>query len=162
MLLGVHSSTSGGLWTALERTATCGGEVCQLFVKNNMQWQGRPPARSDLELFARRWKEYAFRWVFGHAGYLINIAAPPSSNRDKSIQSLIQELEFATSLKLPFLVLHPGAHLGAGEAEGLKRAVAALDKVFSATRQSKVRIALENTAGQGVALAMCRAHCGNL
>jgi deoxyribonuclease-4 len=158
MLFGVHSSISGGIWTALERTAACGGEICQLFVKNNMQWRGRPPPPADLELFARRWKEYAFRWVFGHAGYLINIAAPPSPNRDKSIQSLLQEIEFATALNLPFLVLHPGAHLSAGEAEGLKHAVAALDEVFSATRHSKLRIALENTAGQGSCLGDVPEH----
>ena len=45
----------------------------------------------------------------GDAGTLINLAASPSPNRDKSIQSLIQEVELAAQIDLPFLVLHPGA-----------------------------------------------------
>jgi deoxyribonuclease-4 len=51
-------------------------------------------------------------------------------------------------LELPFLVLHPGAHLGSGEAAGIKQIVSGLDQVFAATKKSPVRIALENTAGQ--------------
>ena len=67
-------------------------------------------------------------------------------------ESLIQEVELATQLGLPFLVLHPGAHLGAGEAAGIKQIVGGLDQVFAATKKSPVRIALENTAGQGTYL----------
>jgi deoxyribonuclease-4 len=93
-----------------------------------------------------------FAAVFGHAGYLINLAAPDSENRDRSIKSLVQEIQFAAGLGLPFLVLHPGSHLGAGEAAGLKQAVRGLDQVFAATGSSPVRIALENTAGQGACL----------
>ena len=94
----------------------------------------------------------SFACVFGHAGYLINLGGPASENRDRSLKSLIQEVELATQLGLPFLVLHPGAHLGAGEAAGIKQIVAGLDEVFAATKRSRVRIALENTAGQGTCL----------
>ena len=83
---------------------------------------------------------------------MINLGAPPSENRDKSLKSLLQEIEFATDLGLPFLVLHPGAHLGNGEEAGIKQIVAGLDEVFQATKSSPVRIALENTAGQGSCL----------
>ena len=147
---GAHCSTSGGVWRALERGKQIGAEVVQIFVKNNMQWLGQPHAGKDIELFKARRGEFAA--VFGHTGYLINVAAAPSENRDKSLKSLVQEIEFATSLDLPFLVLHPGAHLGAGEEEGIRRAVAGLDEVFEATKSSRVRIALENTAGQGSCL----------
>jgi deoxyribonuclease-4 len=90
--------------------------------------------------------------VFGHAGYLINLGAQPCDNRDKSLKSLIQEIGFATDLGLPFLVMHPGAHLGQGEAAGLNQIVAGLNEVFRATKISPVRVALENTAGQGSCL----------
>jgi len=69
-----------------------------------------------------------------------------------TLQSLIQEITFAEALGLPFLVLHPGAHLGAGETAGLRQIVAGLDEVIRATKDCKVRIALENTAGQGTCL----------
>ena len=55
-------------------------------------------------------------------------------------------------LQLPFLVMHPGAHLGIGAKEGVKQIVLALNEIFKATKSSPVRIALENTAGQGSCL----------
>ena len=93
-----------------------------------------------------------FKAVFGHAGYLINLGGPPSPDRARSLQSLIQEISFAGALGLPFLVLHPGAHLGAGEERGLELIVAGLDEALAKTKKSGVRLALENTAGQGTCL----------
>lgn len=152
MKLGAHMPTRGGVWRALERGAEVGCEVVQLFVKNNMQWFGRPCSPMDLARYANALAATDFSAVFGHTGYLINLAAPASPNRDKSIKSLIQEVQLAEALGLPFLVLHPGAHLGQGEAAGLRQVAAGLDEVFAATRRSPVRIALENTAGQGTCL----------
>ena len=137
---------------ALRRARQVGADICQIFVKNNMQWFGKPPAPQDLALFANELAGSHLRAVFGHTGYLINLGAPASKNRDRSIQSLIQELGFAADLGLPFLVLHPGAHLGAGETNGFSQIVAGLDEAFAATRHLLVRIALENTAGQGSCL----------
>ena len=145
-------STSGGVWTALQRGRSINCEAVQIFVKNNMQWAGKPFSREARELFAKELKTGGFSCVFAHAGYLINLAAPASLNRDRSIQSLIQEIEFASDLNLPFLVVHPGAHLGSGEEAGLRRIVAALNEVVMDTRNCNVRIALENTAGQGTCL----------
>jgi deoxyribonuclease-4 len=117
-----------------------------------MQWFGKAPSQEDLTRFEAELARSSLSCVFCHAGYLINLAAPASQNRKISIRSLIQEIEFATSLKLPFLVLHPGAHLGAGEQSGLDQVVAGLNEVLAATKESAVRIALENTAGQGSSL----------
>jgi deoxyribonuclease IV len=152
MKFGAHMSTSGGVWKALQRGSSICCEVIQLFVKNNMQWSGKPFSREALAAYAKELAANNFACVFGHTGYLINLGAPASENRDRSIQSLIQEIQLATTLGLPFLVLHPGAHLGTGEAAGIKQIVAGLDEVFAATKKSPVRIALENTAGQGTCL----------
>jgi deoxyribonuclease IV len=145
-------STSGGAWRALQRGRSIRCDVVQVFVKNNMQWFGKPISPKDLALYADERVENHFACVFGHTGYLINLGGPASGNRDRSIESLVQEIQLATQLDLPFLVLHPGAHLGAGEAAGIKQIVSGLDEVFAATRRSPVRIALENTAGQGTCL----------
>jgi deoxyribonuclease IV len=53
---------------------------------------------------------------------------------------------------LPFLVMHPGAHLGAGEAAGLAKIIESIDLVFAGLPKIKTRIALETTAGQGSCL----------
>jgi deoxyribonuclease IV len=160
MKLGAHMSTSGGVWKALERGRSIGCEAVQLFVKNNMQWFGKPYLPDDLSRYANEFLTCNFSCVFGHTGYLINLGAQPSDNRDKSLKSLIQEIHLAESLGVPFLVLHPGSHLGKGEDEGLRQIVAGLDEVFAATKISPVRIALENTAGQGSCLGNRIAHLG--
>jgi deoxyribonuclease IV len=152
MRFGAHMSTSGGVWKALARGHSIGCEIIQIFVKNNMQWMGKPYPPQDVALYAKQLAETPFASVFGHTGYLINLGAAACENRDRSLKSLVQEIELATQLGLPFLVLHPGAHLGAGEASGIKQTIAGLDEVFRATKASAVRIALENTAGQGTSL----------
>jgi deoxyribonuclease-4 len=143
---------------ALRRAKTIGAESCQIFVKTNMRWLGKPFSEPDVKLYAAELADQKVRHVFGHTGYLINLAAPESPNRNKSLESLIQEIEFAGSIDLPFLVMHPGAHLGAGVDQGIRRIVKALDEVFTATRKSRVRIALENTAGQGSCLGSKMEH----
>lgn len=158
MKFGAHMSTAGGVWRALQRGRSIDCETVQIFVKNNMQWFGKPPSPQDLALYAKELATNTFSCVFGHTGYLINLGAPPSENRSRSIESLIQEIRIATELSVPFLVLHPGAHLGAGEEAALKQIVAGLDAVFAATKGSPVRVALENTAGQGTCLGYKVAH----
>ena len=162
MIFGAHCSTGGGVYRALQRAREIKGDIVQIFVKNNMRWFGKPQAEADLRLYADELATSRFHCVFGHTGYLINLGAAPSGNRDRSIQSLIQEIQFAAALKLPFLVLHPGAHLGAGEAVGIGHIVAGLDEVFQATKNCTVRLALENTAGQGSCLGNKIEHLATL
>src|SRR5437762_12823030 len=134
MNFGAHMSTAGGVWMALQRGRSIHCQSIQIFVKNNMRWFGKPHSPNDLALYANELAANTFRCVFGHTGYLINLGAPPSQNRDFSIKSLIQEIQIATALGLPFLVMHPGAHLGAGDQAALKHIVPGLDEVFAATK----------------------------
>ena len=162
MRFGAHMSTSGGVWRALERGRSIQCDSIQIFVKSNMRWFGKPPPPADVAQFVRGLGSNDFVCVFGHTGYLINLGAASSANRDNSLKSLLQEIEFADALKLPYLVLHPGAHLGAGEKIGLERIIAGLDEVIAATKRSRVRIALENTAGQGSCLGNRFEHLGTI
>ena len=162
MKFGAHMSTSGGVWKALQRGVSFDCEVVQIFVKNNMQWFGRPYSPQEISQYANELAADKLAKIFGHTGYLINLGAAPSPNRDNSIKSLIQEIQLATQLGLPFLVLHPGAHLGAGEEAGLEQILAGLNEVFRATKDSPVRIALENTAGQGTCLGHQIAHLATI
>ncbi len=143
-------SIAGGPSKALERGHSIGCTAVQVFVKNNMQWFAKPFAEKDLNaylLFPDRPKI-----VFGHSSYLINPAAINPDFLEKSIQALGEELVRADQLKLPFLVLHPGAHMGAGETSGLKRVSRSLDQVFKSASKTACKIALEITAGQGTCL----------
>jgi deoxyribonuclease-4 len=152
MKLGAHMPTAGGIYKAIERGIQLQCQCIQIFVKNNLQWFGKPYEPSDLAKFASELARDNAPMVFGHTGYLINLAAPNSENRKKSLHSLAQEIQFSTTLGLPFLVMHPGAHLNQGEEKGLEQIIAGLNEVFAATIDSPVKIALENTAGQGTCL----------
>lgn len=162
MIFGAHCSTAGGVWKALQRGISIKCEIVQIFVKSNMKWFGKPCSPQDLALYANEVAAAKLASIFGHTGYLINLGAAPCDNRDKSLQSLIQEIQFATDLGLPFLVMHPGAHLGQGEDAALKQIVAGLNEVFQATKSSPVRIALENTAGQGSCLGHKLQHLARI
>ena len=162
MKLGSHMSTAGGAWKAIERARSVDCQSTQIFVKSNMQWLGKPPKPEDAERFRTELAKGDVGTVFGHAGYLINLAGPDGDNRDKSIESLTREIEIAGMLSVPFLVLHPGAHLGQGDDQGVKRIAKALDGIFCATKKSQVRIALENTAGQGTCLGHRIRHLADI
>lgn len=153
LLLGAHVSTSGGMHTALTRAGTIGATAMQVFVKSNMQWFAGAPF-ADTEL--RAWHDHTAREqctaIFGHSGYMINLAATNPEFLAKSHRALREELERADQLGLPFLVLHPGAHLGAGIEAGLEKVVASLDAVLASIPKVRTRVALETTAGQGSSL----------
>jgi deoxyribonuclease-4 len=150
LLLGAHMSISGGPAKALERGQSVGCTAIQIFVKNNMQWFAKDFALSDIQAFA----EYPSRpkIVFGHTSYLINLCAKDPVTFDRSRLALKAELERADQLKLPFLVMHPGAHMGDGTDAGLARIAESLDHVFSSLPKGRCQIALEATAGQGSVL----------
>ncbi|MDX1952778.1 MAG: deoxyribonuclease IV [Verrucomicrobiota bacterium] len=162
MIFGAHMSTGGGVWKALERGMSIGCDVVQLFVKSNVRWLGRAFTPAELSQYSKQLAATPFSAVFGHTGYLINLGAPAGPNRDNSVKSLVQEIELATDLKLPFLVMHPGAHLGGGKENCIRQIVTGLDMAFDATKGSPVRIALENTAGQGSCLGDRLAHLGEI
>jgi deoxyribonuclease IV len=150
LLLGAHMSISGGPAKALERGHSVGCTAVQIFVKNNMQWMAKDFAPAELEAFAK--SPYQPRIVFGHTSYLINLCATDPVTFEKSRLALKAELERADQLGLPFLVLHPGAHLGTGVETGLKRVAESLDFVFASLPKGRCQVALEITAGQGSTL----------
>ena len=152
ILLGAHMSIAGGASMAIERARSIKCTAMQMFVKNNMQWFARPLARDEITRFREHRQRGELLSVFAHANYLINLAATNGQFHANSIRSLSEELVRADQLELPFLVLHPGAHLGAGEEAGLEKIVESIDLVFSGLRKVKTRIALETTAGQGSCL----------
>ncbi len=151
-LLGAHMSIGGGLHRAIERASTIEATAMQIFVKNNMQWFARPLERAEIKAFVRHAQRKQLSAAFAHSNYLINLAATNPQFHANSLRALAEELVRANHLELPFLVLHPGAHLGAGEEAGLNRIVDSIDAVHAVLPKIKTKIALETTAGQGSTL----------
>jgi deoxyribonuclease-4 len=149
VLLGAHVSIGGGLRMAIERARSIQCTAMQIFVKNNMQWFARPLSQQEIRTFLDHAQRAELFSVFAHANYLVNLAATNPQFHANSIRALSEELVRADQLELPFLVLHPGAHLGAGEQAGLEKIVESINDVFRKIPKVKTKIALEITAGQG-------------
>jgi deoxyribonuclease-4 len=147
--LGAHMSIAGGLPLALVRGRDAGCGAVQIFLKNQRQWAGRSLEADEVTEFRRQQAATGIRTAFAHASYLLNLASPVDAEWARSVAAFHDELERAERLALPFVVIHPGSHLGAGAAAGVDRVVRALDELTGRTAGYRVRIALENTAGCG-------------
>ncbi len=162
LVLGSHQSIGGGVHRAIERARSIESTAMQIFVKNNMQWFARPFTKEEIRAFLEHAQRPELTSVFAHANYLINLAATNPQFYANSLRALAEELTRADQLGLPFLVLHPGAHLGAGEEAGLAKIVQSIDKIFAKIPKGKTKIALETTAGQGTCLGHTFEHLSYL
>lgn len=145
-LLGAHISTQGGLHTLFERAAAIEASAAALFAKNSNRWKGKELTEDDCGTFA------ALRTVqplFTHASYLINLATTSEALHRQSIEAMIDELDRAERLGIHAVVLHPGAHMGAGAEAAVDRIARSLDQIHAALPQHRVVTLLETAAGQG-------------
>ena len=150
MLFGAHESVSGGVPTAFPRAKTDGCRALQIFTKNSNQWKEPVLADEIVAAFRAARDSYgAPLRVMAHTSYLINLATDDREILAKSMASLVAEIERSSALGVDYVVLHPGAHLGAGDDVGLARVCEALDEVHARTPNATARVLLENTAGQG-------------
>lgn len=150
--LGAHTSTSGGLINAIVEGKQIKADVLQIFSKNQKQWKGRDYKEGEVEEFHQAIKESGIRPVMIHTSYLINLASINEQTLSNSIDALIDEMKRCHTLKIPYLVLHPGSHLNAGEEVGIRKIAQNLAKVVKKADANDVIILLETTAGQGTNL----------
>ena len=145
-LVGAHISTKGGLHTIFERARSIKASAAALFAKNSNQWKGKLLTDEDCAQFA------ALRTVqplLTHASYLINLATTNDEFHRKSIEAMIDELDRAERLRIHAVVLHPGAHMGAGSAAAIDQIARSLDRIHAAIPEHRVVTLLETSAGQG-------------
>ncbi len=151
-LLGAHMSIAGGLHLAFARIQEVQGEALQIFTSNQRQWRTIPLTPEMVADFQQHWEKNGHMPVAAHDSYLINLAAPDSDQLEKSVGAFADELRRAATLGIPFLITHPGSHLGRGSDVGLERFVGNLDRAITRSKVSEVKILLETTAGQGTNL----------
>ncbi len=148
-LLGAHMSISGGLDQALLRGQAAGCDVVQIFSKNSNRWRAKPLTDSEISQFKKTRDDTGVKPLLVHSAYLINLCTPDDTAWARATDALQMEMERAEALDIPYLVLHPGAHMGAGAEVGVARAAQALNLLHRKTEGFRLNILIELTAGQG-------------
>lgn len=148
-LLGAHFSISKGLQNALYEAQAYGCNALQIFTKNAMTWKERTLSENEINRFNQAREQTGIWAIAAHTAYLINLATDDNKKHALSCNALKHELVRAASLGIPFVVLHPGAHMESGQAQGIRRIASSIDEVFSQTSGTKPRLLLETIAGQG-------------
>lgn len=150
LLLGAHFSIAGGRHNALYAAAAYGCTTLQIFTRNSRTWKEPALTEAEVARFAQARRETGITEIVSHTSYLINIAAPDPENRSRD--ALAAELVRSGRLGIPYVVHHPGAHLGAGPEAGIAAAARTIRSIFKAIPGMGCRLLIETTAGQGTGI----------
>jgi len=147
--IGFHAPIKGGLHQALIIAKETGCDAVQIFSRNPRGWKAKPLTKEAIDLFRNTRKQTRLSPVLIHANYLINLSAADEIILLKSIESFREEVERAIALGVDYLVVHPGSARGCPEEDALEICALSLQIACKGLRFGKLKILLENTAGQG-------------
>ena len=150
MLIGSHVSMSGKkmLLGASEEAASYGASTFMIYTGAPQNTRRKAIEELNIEAGRQHMAENGLSNIVVHAPYIINIANTVKPETFAlGVEFLQKEIERTAALGADQIVLHPGAHVGAGAEEGIKKIIEGLNEVLSA--DIPVRIALETMAGKG-------------
>lgn len=145
--IGCHVSIAGGIDKSVERAEELGCDVFQIFSSNPRGWKAKDLDPDVVARFKQKLRSSRIREVFVHMPYLPNPATPKPDLYQRSKDVIVRELDRCGALGIPYLIMHPGSHLGSGRNEGIKRIAGAVNEAFSRADSDNVMLLLENTAG---------------
>jgi len=176
--VGAHVSASGGVDNAPLNAMKIGAKAFALFTKNQRQWVAKPLEEKMIERFKANLKQSGIlpKYVLPHDSYLINLGHPEVEKLEKSREAFIDELQRCEQLGLELLNFHPGSHLVKvgkrdpyyadkimeAELNCLDVIADSLNLAIEATKGSKVKLVIENTAGQGTNLGYKFEHLAHI
>ena len=148
MQIGCHVSISGSIDKAIDNAVKRKCSAFQIFTRNPRGWNAKELLDQDIKNFKEKLNSSKINRfaTCAHMPYLPNLSSPKEDGFEKSVNSLIEEVERCGKLGIPYLVTHLGSHLGTGEEAGIKKLVKGLTKAGQV--KNDVIILLENTAGQ--------------
>ena len=148
MQIGCHVSISGSIDKAVDNAVARKCSAFQIFTRNPRGWNAKELTKENIANFKSKLKGSKIDRLAtcAHMPYLPNLASPKIEGFEKSVKTLIDEIERCAQLGIPYLVTHLGSHLGTGEEGGIKKLVEGLTRAGKTSND--VMILLENTAGQ--------------
>ncbi|MDT8861762.1 deoxyribonuclease IV [Alkalihalobacillus sp. MEB130] len=148
--LGSHVSMSGKkmLLGASEEAASYGSNTFMVYTGAPQNTRRKAIEELNIEAGLLHMKENGMVDIVVHAPYIINIANTTKPETfELGVRFLRSEIERTEALGAKQIVLHPGAHVGAGAEVGIQKIIEGLNEVFEEKRD--VQIALETMAGKG-------------
>jgi deoxyribonuclease-4 len=145
--VGMHVSIAGTIDQSVDRALESHCDTFQIFTRNPRGWKVSKLEPEEVESFKSKLRQHKIGPVLSHMPYLPNLSSPKDDFYEKSVEALVGEVDRCAALKIEYIVIHLGSHLGYGREAGLKRLVGALNRATPKIR-GDLRILLENTAGQ--------------
>lgn len=163
--IGAHMSTGKGFDQAAANARSIGADAMQVFTRNPRGSKARVLKEKELLRLASL-REEGLKLVC-HAPYTINLASSTEDVRAFAIGIVAEDLQRMQQLGASELVVHSGAHTGAGKEKGLERLVQGLEVLVPLVPAGQ-RILLETMSGSGTELgstleemAQVMAHFGH-
>ena len=150
LLLGSHVSMSGSkmLLGSSEDALSYGATTFMIYTGAPQNTRRKPVEELNIELGREHMEANGLSNAVVHAPYIINLAnTTKPATFELGVDFLQKEIERTAALGIDQIVLHPGAHVGAGADTGTAKIIEGLNEVLS--QDYPVRIALETMAGKG-------------
>ncbi|MHA2169059.1 MAG: deoxyribonuclease IV [Candidatus Hodarchaeales archaeon] len=144
-MIGFHLSIKGGIPNAVRLAKESNYSTFQIFTRSSRSWIVKKLIEKDVEEFNRLCAQWNYPIVNVHLPYLPNFATLDKDVRNKSLNSLVEEIERCQLLGIKNLVLHIGSHKGKGIDLGIQTVIENLNSITSSKRSPK--ILLETGAG---------------
>jgi deoxyribonuclease IV len=148
--IGSHVSMSGSkmMLAASEEAVSYGANTFMIYTGAPQNTRRKKIEDLNIEAGRKHMELNGIDEIIVHAPYIINIGNTTNpSTFELGVNFLRTEIDRTEAIGATQIVLHPGAHVGAGTEEGIKKIVEGLNEVL--TNHDKVQIALETMAGKG-------------
>lgn len=138
-----------------------GCECLQLFTRAPSRWKAAPLTTEQIEAFRAERAARPAQSVIAHDIYLNNLAAASEEIRQRSIDTMVEELQRCHALGIDGLVCHIGSH-PEGPEVGVPRYAQAVEVILERTADCRTPILLETCAGQGFCLGHRLEHLAEI
>jgi deoxyribonuclease-4 len=148
--IGSHVSMSGKkmLLAASEEAVSYGANTFMIYTGAPQNTRRKKIEDLNIEAGQAHMKENGIDEIVVHAPYIINIGNSINpATFELGVDFLRSEIERTHALGAKQIVLHPGAHVGAGAEVGINKIIEGLNEVLE--QNQEVQIALETMAGKG-------------
>lgn len=144
--VGGHVSIAGGLPYAIDNTLKINGSCMQIFAGSPRLWMRKPFPEADVKTFLNGVDKHQLGPTYIHALYLVNLASDNQELLQKSIDSLVMDLQNGERINSAGVIVHIGSHQGRGFDTVKEQLVAVIQRILDLTNTTP--LILENDAGQ--------------